>query len=285
MYTVSHPNRFWKKSSALLLLSAVLLAGCVAPRVAKTDSDALGTVPRSAQPSSLASMAQPLAAHTDLTARMALQANYGDKQLPLKGNLRMRRGEVIQVAFTAMGMVEIARVELTPKKVFLIDRVGKQYATASFAELPALGNSLNYSLLESLLWNELFLPGQSNVATSLGLFTTQNVGSSLVIEPKTQQNLKCQFTADNDYRHLRQAQLRLADWVSTWDYSSFQRIGADSYPASIVASIEHKGKKASADFTFTNIAFDDSSWAAHTNISNYSQVSLDDFLARLSFLK
>lgn len=268
-----------------LMLTALLLTGCVSPRVAKTSGetpDGAIPIPKSG---SLAAMAQPLASHTDLTARMAMTASYGDKQLPLKGNLRMRRGEVIQMAFTAMGMVEIARVEMTPNKVYLIDRLGKQYATASFKELPDLGRGLDYNIVESLLWNELFLPGQNNVASALGLFQAESNGSSLVIEPKKQQTIECRFTADKDYKHLRQSWLQLADWTSTWDYSAFQRIGSDSYPATITASVEREGKRASAELTFTNIVFDNASWTAHTNISNYNQISLQNFLDRLSFLK
>ena len=268
-------------AAGLLLLTAAL-SSCVTSHIIPSAEE------RSAVPSaplSLASIAQPLSNHTDVTARMSVLASYGDKQLPLKGNLRMRRGEVIQVAFTAMGMVEIARVELTPKKAYLIDRVSKQYAEASFKDLPAVGDYLNYSLIEALLWNELFLPGQDDISSALSQFTTENKGSSLLIVPQKQQELKCQFTADNDYRHLRQARLQFGKWVSTWDYAAYQRIDAESFPASITATLEREQQRASAEFTFTNIAFDDTSWLPRTNISNYSQVSLDDFLSRLSFLK
>ena len=120
--------------------------------------------------SPLLTIAQPNASHTDLTARMAIDAAYNDHVLTLKGNLRMRRGEVIQMAFTALGMVEIARVELTPQAAYLIDRLSKQYAMVSYdkLKLPGIDElALDYGAIEALLWNELFIPGQKKILSHL----------------------------------------------------------------------------------------------------------------------
>lgn len=282
------PLTIVKKHLLLLVLPFVLcllLAGCGAVNQVTTSPEA-NQAPRMRIASPLTAIATPLANHTDLSLRMAVEATYGDKTLPVKGNLRMRRDEVIQMAFTALGMIEVARIEMTPEAVWIIDRLNKQYAKAKYSELPFLGQSLvNYSLIESLLWNELFLPGQKNVAAHLDKFNVESSGTQRLIQPKDQKALSARFWTDAEITRLQRTRLQFGTFLSDWTYSGYQLVGDTRYPSALSATLEGDGKKASVQVSFTNITLDSKDWTPRTNLTNYTQLSAAELLSKLSFLK
>lgn len=269
-----------------LTLTVLLLASCNPTRLVTGSKPTETTVTSSHNDNPLAAIAQPNISHTDFTARMTADLAYNDHVLTIKGNLRMRRGDVIQMAFTALGMVEIARLELTPKAVLLIDRMSKQYATVAYDQLPGLQNvGLCYDILESLLWNELFLPGQKKVTTHLNHFDTQANGQQLIITPKTQTALQLQFTADNSCTRLQQTDMAYKHITTTWQYATFQTVGNARFPAMLRTTATDGNKEATATLTYTNMAFDNTEWTAHTNIANYTQLTIEEFLSKLTMLK
>jgi len=267
--------------STLALLLLFIGCGTVRETAGTDEARRAPAMARRATP--LSAIAQPLSGHTDLSLRMAVEATYGEKTLPVKGNLRMRRGECIQMAFTALGMIEVARVEMTPNAVWIIDRLNKQYAKVSYAELPLIGSSyVNFSLVESLLWNELFIPGLKNVATGLDKFSIEPAGTQQLIQPKEQKALACRFWTDADITRLQKTRLQYGSFISDWNYSGYQLVGDTRYPSSLSATVEAGGKKASARLTFTGITLDNKEWTTRTNLANYTQITAAEFLSKLS---
>ena len=265
---------------------ALLLTACTPTRLLTGSESANAPAVRDRTDNPLAAIAQPNASHTDFTTRTAAELAYGDHLLTVKGNLRMRRGDVIQMAFTALGLVEIARIELTPKNAWFIDRMNKQYAVVEYGQLPGMnGLELSYEMLEALLWNELFLPGQKNIATRLNLFDRRRSGRHIIITPKSQPKVKVRFTADNDCTRLQQTLLKYGSIVSTWNYSTFQSVGDGRFPAMLKATLENGKQEVSATLTYTGMAFDNNEWTAHTNISNYTQITIEEFILKLAILK
>ena len=278
---------FRQRLAALVaVLAVLLLAGCTTTRLT-TDSEVSGAPSaRGRAESPLAAIAQPNASHTDFTARLSADLAYNDHQLNVKGNIRMRRGDVIQLAFTALGMVEIARVELTPKGAWFIDRMSKQYAVVEYNQLPGLdGLELSYDMLESLLWNELFLPGQKKIASHLNLFDSHTSGTQCLITPKTQPAVHLQFTADAACTRLQQTRLTYGPFISTWDYTAFQTVGGSSFPAMLKTTLAEGSREVSATLTYTGVAWDNTEWTAHTNIASYTRLGIEEFLQKLAFLK
>lgn len=275
-----------QRMAVVVTAVTLLLTGCTPTRLLTNNEAANAPAVRDRTDNPLAVIAQPNANHTDFTTRMAADLAYGDHVLTVKGNLRMRRGDVIQMAFTALGMVEIARVELTPKGAWFIDRMSKQYAVVEYDQLPGMnGVDLSYDMLESLLWNELFLPGQKKIASHLNLFESRTSGQQLIITPKSQPTINLRFAADNDCTRLQQTRLEYGPVASTWNYSAFQSVGNARFPAMLKATLEDGSHEVSATLTYTGMAFDNTDWTAHTNIANYTQLTIEDFIQKLAILK
>ncbi|WP_455584829.1 DUF4292 domain-containing protein [Bacteroides sp.] len=123
-----------------LLLLVTVLAGC------RSSKTAVSTVPET--PHYLSSRLQltiPSGANGSITAG---------------GTMKMKSGERVQLSILMPILrTEIARLEITPDEVLLIDRMNKRYVRASRNELSdVLPKDAKFSKLEELLQNAS-LPG------------------------------------------------------------------------------------------------------------------------------
>ena len=104
----------------------------------------------------------------NITAKAALNLDMGTKgNAKVNATLRIRRGEVIRLSVAPLLGIEVARMDITPDNVLLIDRLNKRYVKVSFAELSRLANAeLDFDVLQSLFMNELFLPGKAQLTAN-----------------------------------------------------------------------------------------------------------------------
>ena len=61
-----------------------------------------------------------------LSAKLNVTLLSDGKELSVGGTLRMKRDDVIQISLSAF-FVEVARLEITPDYILVLDRLGKQY--------------------------------------------------------------------------------------------------------------------------------------------------------------
>ena len=98
-----------------------------------------------------------------LSARLSLELDVdGRKTHKLAGSLRVKRGEVIQLSLAPVLGIEIGRAEITPDGLLVIDRMNKRYVQLAYSELEEFSHvDLSYELLQALVLNEMFVPGES----------------------------------------------------------------------------------------------------------------------------
>ena len=96
---------------------------------------------------------------------MTFNIQMGSKDVSVPGSLHMRRDEVIRLQlFIPLLGTEVGRLEFTPGRVLLVDRMHKEYIEADYNQLDFLkNNGLNFYSLQALFWNELLVPGQKGV--------------------------------------------------------------------------------------------------------------------------
>lgn len=87
-------------------------------------------------------------------------SGVGGKDLSVNGKLQMKRNDVIRLSLRFLGM-EVGLMEFTPNDVLVVDRINKQFVRAKYGEVSFLRQAgLDFYALQSLFWNELFIPGQ-----------------------------------------------------------------------------------------------------------------------------
>ena len=190
---------------------------------------------------------------------MTFNIQMGSKDVSVPGSLHMRRDEVIRLQlFIPLLGTEVGRLEFTPGRVLLVDRMHKEYIEADYNQLDFLkNNGLNFYSLQALFWNELLVPGQKGVVEAD--FPKFNVdGSSVKL---TNGNMTYNWTTSNNGQIV----------MTNVNYAT----------AKSGASSNKQLKTVKVDIDMDEVK-DKSDWDAKTVVSNkYKKVEATDILGKL----
>ena len=218
---------------------------------------------------------------------MTFNIKMGSKDISVPGSLHMRRDEVIRLQlFIPLLGTEVGRLEFTPGRVLLVDRMHKEYIEADYNQLDFLkNNGLNFYSLQALFWNELLVPGQKGVVEAD--FPKFNVdGTSVKL---TNGNMTYNWTTSNNGQivmtNVNYATVKSGASSLLWMYSDFKALGTKQFPAhqnfqfSTTSNKQMKTVKVDIDMDEVK---DKSDWDAKTVVSNkYKKVEATDILGKL----
>ena len=233
-----------------------------------------------------------------LTSKVKFTVEYGEQNLTLTGNLRMKRDDIIRLQLMAFGFVEAARLEFTKDYVLIMDRINKQYIMQPYMHVDFLRNSgINFYTLQALFWNELFMPNSNGVRVEdLVKYNITPDGSEAVLgleSPDGKMNyswLIRQLDARIGMANILYRD-RLTNGTSqlTWDYQDFETIGTGAnvrlFPTLMNISLNTADSKEVKLRMKLNYIDEAQGWEEHTEVSNkYREVSIDDMLKRFMAL-
>ncbi len=279
-----------KHLSIALLLCAVAFASCRSTKnigSATTSSSAV-TAPSSTESTAAAvvkNVAKNQVTKTFLTAKVKVEIEGLGKSLSANGTLRMKRNDVVQLSVTFLGM-EVGRLEFTPQDVLIVDRLNKQYVRAAYSEVSFLKKAnLDFYALQSVFWNELFVPGERNAANSASRFTLSYQNGTPVLSLTNTPQLSYSFltqpnpalltalvvkgTKDTDKGEFR------------FDYSDFSAFDGRQFPNAMSMKVTDTGKDVGLKLNLSRLA-NDSDWETRTTVSSkYTRRSVDQVLGKL----
>lgn len=229
------------------------------------------------------------AARGDLQAvsaklNVALQAE--GKDLSVGGMLRMKRDEVIQISLSAF-FVEVARLEIAPDYVLVIDRMGKQYVRTSYQEQAFLKRSgLDFATLQALFWSRLFVPGRGEQIRETDFVRSSGrAADEFVLRLDHPGQVALSFVLGANDGLIRRVEasdaaarlpLRL-----NWEYEDYRQVGRALFPGQMVLETVGTEKPLKVTLALSSVKQDDS-WQTHTQVSaKYKQVSVDALIKRL----
>ena len=284
-------------------MTALVVSSCAAKKVAATSTDGVtgATVVGSSDDEGKKALQfvqkvsdNALYQQNVVSTKMTFNLKAGSKDITLPASLHMRKDDVIrlQVFIPLLGS-EIGRLELTKDYVLIVDRIHKQYIKADYNQIDFLREKgLSFYSLQSLFWNQLFLPGQQKVSESLlkqynaDMTTTANLvpidfkQGAMTFVWNADKNSGLIENTDITYVSTRHGTTQL-----TWTYGNFQSFGSKKYPNSHVVDIE---TTATSDKKKFQLVFDlsgvtaDSSWESRTAVSDkYKQVSVEEVVDQM----
>lgn len=235
----------------------------------------------------------------NLVSNLTFTLNDGHKDITVPGILHMRKDEVIRLQLLIpIIRSEVGRMEFTKDYVLFIDRIHKQYVKANYNEVAFLrDNGINFYSLQSLFWNQLFIPGQQRVnesslsAFDVDLATLANSSNSTTAVTLKDGKMTYRWMAQTLSGLISEAR---AQYVSpshgvstlTWKYGDFQPFGSKKFPARHELTIETDATKQKKTFkaTFEMDGFSDASdWETITTPSDkYTKVSVEEILCKLT---
>ena len=221
------------------------------------------------------------------TAKMTLSVGQGRKSATkVSGTLRIKKNEVIQISIAPLLGIEVARVEITPDGVLVVDRMNKRYVKSSFRDIGALANvGLDFHALQSLFLNELFLPGKDGLSVrDVSAFDVKVEPDAVVLNVrKKSKRLTYRFRTQAPEALLKETCIGLAgtSYQLSWKYDDFSKLGQKQFPALMDVTVNGGEQPVQAAFRLSRLSTD-SSWKTHTEVSSkYKKVEWEDILKML----
>ena len=230
----------------------------------------------------------------NIVGDMKFNLKVDGRDITAPGSLHMRKNQVIRIQlFIPLLGSEVGRLEFTPDYVLVIDRFHKEYIKADYNQLDFLkDNGLTFYSLQSLFWNQLFMPGTDRLnETSLRKFeanlqpTTATTSISL-----KQGNLNFVWNADTKSGLIGQTTVgyhsaQHGNSTLTWLYENFMNVGVKRFPAkqtftfSTTATRQKRTVQVTIDMDEVTTK---DGWEANSTVSSkYKKIETKDILAKI----
>ncbi|MCR5849439.1 MAG: DUF4292 domain-containing protein [Bacteroidaceae bacterium] len=268
----------------LLLFCAFLAVSC---GTKKQAVDSAGSTETSLAP--LQNIVQTVNANrhkeTYATAKINLALSSGDKSVSLGGTLRMKRNDVIQLSLVTLGILEVARIEVTPDYFMAIDKVGRQYIKAAFRDISFLKTAgIDFQTLQALFWNELFLLNGSGAAPTEKQFTKSMEGDRAKLVNADSRLAVLTFLVGKLTGIIQQTSVSPhssgASPYLTWNYAEFGQLEGKYFPVRHLINI-NSSKPIKATLSLSNLK-NEGGWETRTEVSSrYKEITLEELLSRI----
>lgn len=243
---------------ALIIVAALLAASCASKKsVAGRGAEA--TLSNTAYMRRLVDNAPTF---EQFSAKMRLRASYGGESLSVGGSIRMKKDECIQLSLVAIGIVEAARIEINPKGLLVLDRIGRRYIDVKYSDLNFFKQTqVDFYTLQALFRNELFLPGTKHVGRGdLDHFDLTRTDTTATLTTTADGNrLLCSFLTRLAGATLQQTGVQMTaksgkTYRMEWEYNDFTPIGESNFPLAMEVTMEGASKPVKASFTFSRFS-------------------------------
>lgn len=220
---------------------------------------------------------------TSFSSKMRLTVNSNGKDISVNGTLRIKKNEVIQLSIVPFLGIEAGRVEFTPTKVLIIDRINKQYVEESIPELTAKANTdMDFYTLQALFTNALFFPGNKELDSKLlSEFTVRSSADNKMMEIRKQsKDFLYSFSATPNTGQLLESIISTvaAPYQLSWKYADFQPFGTKSFPSRMDISFEGGKKPFSASIDLSKLT-ENGEWEYPTTVSaKYKKMDFNELI-------
>ena len=188
-----------------------------------------------------------------VSSRISLKLEAGAKKLNVGGTLKMQRDDVIQISLQVFGLVEAGRLEMTQDYILILNRLGKQYVKASYADIPFFrDNGINFFTFQALLWNELFTPNSMGNTPKLMDYAQQQEGENLILTHTTP-TLVTKFLTHAATHLLKQTDLAGANGCMKWTYNSWARLNGKDFPDKMGMDMNFKNASVKAEMALSRL--------------------------------
>ena len=218
------------------------------------------------------------------SAKVSLQGM--GKDLNVSGQLRMKRDDVVRLSLRALGF-EVAVLEFTPQDVLMVDRINKQYVRAAYSEVSFLRQAnLDFYALQSLFWNELFVPGQRKLNAQTAHFHLSHKGAQTLLTLTDTPKLAYTFYTNEEAVRIDELQVKgrnAGDKGSfCWTYAGFREFAGRHFPTQMQMQVSGTGKDMGLSLTLSNLK-NDTDWNTRTTVSaKYTRRSVNEVLKGLN---
>ena len=218
------------------------------------------------------------------SSKVKLNVNLNGKDMSVNGTLKMKKDDLIQLSIVPLLGIEVARLEITKDNVLIIDRMNKQYVSAPVSMLKFLANAdVDFYTLQSLFFNELFLPGSKAVEPKdIKAFSVEKTDNEMFVRVKKSGSIGYCFKLDANAGQLTNTEISSrTNYRLNWKYADFKPLASKNFPTYMGVSFEGAGKPLKAEFSFSKMETGKNAPSRTVISDKYKQIDTDELLKQL----
>ena len=253
-------RRFW-----VWIVLALMLASCSRKVADKVSPDGATDIQVQAVVEKVNASRVSLA---QVSGHVSLDLSMGGQSVKVGGDLKMKRNSIIQVTLQALGLITVGRLEFTPDYMLVMDNMNKRFVRLPYSDVPFLkDNGIDFYTFQSLLWNELFLPGSKGTAPAASAFSHEQQGQSVLLTHKDR-NLQLSFQAQPSTGRLEQSRIKGVQGGRgmSCEYQGWTQLKNESFPNKLQVNVELGTQRVSTSMDISKLRADDSWKGTPTNI-------------------
>ena len=190
-------------------------------------------------------------AFSGISSKIKVKIDANGKTITTSGTLKMKKDEIIQLTLIdpILGLMEVGRMEFSPSKVVIIDRINKQYVDVPYSDVDFLKkDNIDFNTLQALFWNEIFQPGRKSL--DVESFKKTNIQGNNVEIGYQDKMLYYQFTSDFKANQLKKTSInnpKDKKYDFFFKYDDFVQFNKRQFPKDMVMTFMASGQTTSLD--------------------------------------
>lgn len=226
-----------------------------------------------------------------LEGKLTLRLTNKEKQYSSKGTLRIIKDSAIQLSIQPLFGIEAFRLVVTPDRITCIDRMNQYYFQEETKSLSGdLQSVFNYSVLQSLFTNQLFLLKKSRLKGSdFNAYSMERKlsGETVLTEKKRSSKASSLFTFSpaNDLIATYIGNEEKTSYVQ-WEYDEFKTSEKEIlFPEEMNIQAFFNNDSAKLSLSFSSVNYDKTVNISDSFSKNYSKITVDQLLKLIQNLK
>ncbi|MDD4609483.1 MAG: DUF4292 domain-containing protein [Bacteroidaceae bacterium] len=217
--------------------------------------------------------------YNQFSAKMKIAVQIGDKDFSGRGTFKIIKNKQIQFSFAPILGIELARLELTPDSLLLVDRIHKRYVNDSFVTLSdLLRTKVDFYQLQALLLNTIYVPTTSLRPRDLQKQVSST--DSLLLLSYADSNYR--FYVDNLAFSLKKVAIQSNGSAALlWKYADIQGKRNERVSTEMSISILHEKRPFFCQLSFSRLNFKQREYNSTHLSSSYEQIKSVGFLRKM----
>lgn len=216
--------------------------------------------------------------YNTLSFKMNVELNAGKKAINSKATLKMEKDKNIQISVQPFLGIEAFRLQITPDSIIVIDRLNRRYIAENMAQLKAQNTNFDFSVLQALFTNEIFVPNKGGLVTlsDKTAFDIQRKNDKMLLTGKTNKSIDFVFTGNlNNKLSSTSIASKSGNFAMDWKYSSFDSSMGNLFPKKMDVDMERKDKKVNMILSISKIEKNDKVDFNISIPSKYKRIEID----------
>lgn len=269
--------------SGLVVILIVVLAGCKSSKNASGASDA-GTALKGER--LLEAVIANTPVYESFSSRIKMTLPTGKSEITLNGYLKMQRDELIQISLLIPILrTEAVRIEISPDRILMIDRINKRYADTEIEELQRVfGPYLDFNALQALFSNSFFLYGKTEFKKrDFSSFKALPLDTECVILTRQDHDLKYSFTTSQKNNRLISSEVTILNngYSMDWRYDHFVEVEQTTFPSDVQIEVRNPQRSSKVGIEISRISIDKQTLTTSPVPAKYQPVSLSELIEKV----